>query len=295
MRRSTEQFLDFLRLECGSTENTLSAYRRDLAKLTAFLETLGVRKPDDIRPAHISRFLREEVQRGRSTASTARYLAAARSFLKFLVSERRIGSSAAESIEAPSLWRRLPVVLSVDEVERLLAAPTANTALGLRDRAMLELLYATGARASEVTGLATDNADLELGYARVFGKGRKERIVPLGGPAVAAVKAYLADGRPRLTTKRDPGTLFVSRTGRPIGRERVWAIVRRYASEAGIEKSVHPHTLRHSFATHLLSGGADLRVVQEMLGHANIRTTELYTHLDTSRLRSVHARFHPRA
>jgi integrase/recombinase XerD len=293
--RFIEQFLDFLRLECGSTQNTLDAYRRDLDKLVSFLAALGVTRPDDIRPTHISKFLREEVQRGRSTASTARYLAAARSFLKFLVTEGKIGVSAAESIEAPSLWRRLPVVMSVDEVERLLAAPDADSLLGMRDRAMLELLYATGARASEVTGLATDGIDLELGYARVFGKGRKERIVPLGGPAIAAVQSYLVDARPRLTVRRDPGTLFVSRTGRRVGRERLWAIVRKYAAEAGIEKSVHPHTLRHSFATHLLSGGADLRAVQEMLGHANIRTTELYTHLDASRLRSVHAKFHPRA
>lgn len=295
MREAVSSFLEYLRLECGSSENTIAAYRRDLTKFITFLDLSNVTAPPHIRPEHVTRFLREEVDKGRSTASTARYLAAVRSLLRFLVAEGLLRTSAAQSIEAPSLWHRLPVVLSTDEVDRLIAAPGKDSPLALRDAAMLEVLYATGARASEVLSLTTDGIDLDLGYARVFGKGRKERIVPLGRPAIAAVNLYLQSARGQLTRKRDARSLFVSRTGRRIGRERLWAIVRRYAAEAGIDKPVHPHTLRHSFATHLLSGGADLRAVQEMLGHANIRTTELYTHLDASRLRSVHAKFHPRA
>jgi integrase/recombinase XerD len=244
---------------------------------------------------HVTRFLRDEAQAGRSPASTARYLAAVKSFLKFLVSERMIATSAAESVESPSLWQRLPVVMSPGEVEAFLEAPKGESAMGLRDRAILEVLYATGARATEVVTLTPEGVNLEIGYARVFGKGRKERIVPLGRPACRAVRTYLERARPRLTRKRDCGRLFVSRTGGPLGRERLWVMVRRYAREAGIDKAVSPHTLRHSFATHLLQGGADLRAVQEMLGHANVRTTEVYTHLDASRLKSVHARFHPRA
>jgi integrase/recombinase XerD len=292
---SVQSFLEYLRLECGASENTIAAYRRDLAKFHEFLERASVRELPGIRPPHITRFLRREVERGRSAASAARYLAAVRSYLRFLVSEGAIRSSSAESIEAPSLWHRLPVVLSPTEVDRLLAAPDGDRPLVIRDKAMLETLYATGARATEVVSLAPDGVDLGIGYARVFGKGRKERIVPLGRPAIASIRRYLHEARGRLAARRDGGTLFLSRTGRRVGRERLWEIVRHYARAAGIDKDVHPHTLRHSFATHLLGGGADLRVVQEMLGHANIRTTELYTHLDASRLRTVHATYHPRA
>jgi integrase/recombinase XerD len=244
---------------------------------------------------HVISFLRDEADRGRSPASTGRYLAAVRSFLGFLVSEGTVRASAAESVESPSLWSRLPVVMSPGEVEAFLKAPKGSSALALRDRALLEILYATGARATEVVTLAPEGVNLDIGYARVLGKGRKERIVPLGLPACGALAVYLKRARPRLTKRRDCGRLFVSRTGAPLGRERLWVMVRKYAREAGIEKRVSPHTLRHSFATHLLQGGADLRAVQEMLGHASVRTTELYTHLDASRLASVHARFHPRA
>lgn len=288
-------FFDFLRLECGSSGNTLDAYRRDLGRFEEFLSAEGLRGAASIRPAHVTRFLRLQAEAGRSPASTARYLAVLKSFLKFLVSEGAVPSSAAESVESPSLWQRLPVVMSPGEVEALLRAPEGKSALALRDRAILEVLYATGARATEVVTLTPDNVNLDIGYARVFGKGRKERIVPLGRPACRAVGIYLERGRPGLTRRRDCGRLFVSRTGGPLGRERLWVMVRKYARRAGIDKKVSPHTLRHSFATHLLQGGADLRAVQEMLGHANVRTTEIYTHLDTSRLRSVHARFHPRA
>ena len=295
LRGEVLAFLDFLRVECRSSENTIDAYRRDCAKFAEFLAGLGVTELAGIGPRHISRFLREEVEAGRSPVSAARYLSTVRSFLKFLVAEGRVTASAAETVESPSLWRRLPVVLSSSEVERLINAPSCETPFGLRDRALLEVLYATGARASESVGLTPEAVDLKVGYARVFGKGRKERIVPLGRAAIAAVREYLDSGRPRLVATRDCGRLFVTRTGRELGRERVWRIVRDSARAAGITKAVHPHTLRHSFATHLLQGGADLRAVQEMLGHANVKTTELYTHLDASRLRSVHSKFHPRA
>jgi integrase/recombinase XerD len=288
-------FLDFLRLECGASPNTLAAYRRDLGKFGAFMEAKGLGSVAELRPVYVTLFLKDEVVRGRSPASTARYLAAVRSFLRFLVSEGTLAASAAESVESPSLWRRLPVVLTADEVERFLAAPSGGRPLDLRDRAILEVLYATGARASEVVTLKADAVDLKVGFARVLGKGRKERIVPLGHPAREAVGAYVERARPALVRRTDPGTLFVSRTGRPLDRESLWRIVRRYASAAGIAKPVSPHTLRHSFATHLLQGGADLRAVQEMLGHASVTTTEIYTHLDARRLREVHSRYHPRA
>lgn len=290
-----DAFLNFLRLECGASENTILAYTRDLTRFAELLRRSGANGIAEVRPAHVTRFLREELGAGRAVATAARELAAVRSFLRFAVAEGMVGGSAADAIESPSLWQRLPVVLSADEVRRLLAAPAGDSPVALRDRAMLEVLYATGARASEVVTLGRDSVDLAMRYARVFGKGRKERIVPLGRACVEALRAYLERGRPALARLRDSPEMFLSRRGRPLRRERLWAIVRRAALAAGISKRVSPHTLRHSFATHLLEGGADLRVVQEMLGHANVKTTELYTHLDASRLRSVHARFHPRA
>lgn len=288
-------FLDYLRLECGASPNTLSAYRRDLYNFASFLKENGVKGLARIKPLHIRLFLRRQSQGGKAPASTARYLAAVRSFLRFLVQERLVKGSAAEAIERPALWQRLPVVLSGPEVERLLRAPEGGGATAVRDRAVLEVLYATGARAGEVVALKEDDVNLEMGYAKVLGKGRKERLVPLGRPACDTIMTYLEKSRPALTRKRDCGRLFVSRTGGPLGRENLWRLVRKYAALAEIEKAVYPHILRHSFATHMLSGGADLRAVQEMLGHARVSTTEIYTHLDTSRLRAVHARFHPRA
>jgi integrase/recombinase XerD len=202
---------------------------------------------------------------------------------------------ALATLDTPRQWVRLPAVLSPEEVESLLEAPPPRKVLGIRDRALLEVLYATGARASETVGLTRDGLDLSLGYVRVRGKGDKERIVPLGAKARAALERYLRVARPRLVTGEDPGVVFVTRLGAPLRREDLWRIVRRHARAAGLPDRVHPHTLRHSFATHLLVGGADIRDVQEMLGHASVKTTQIYTHVEADRLRKVHRKFHPRA
>lgn len=288
-------FLDFLRLECRASGKTVEAYARDLARFAVFVKGLGVDDLSDIRRGHVVRFIQEEMNKPRAAASCARYLAAVRSFLRFAVAEGLIAGSAAEDVESPSVWQRLPTVLSTGEVEQLLSSVRGTSPIAIRDRALLEMLYATGARASEVVSLRRDCVDLAMRYARVFGKGRKERLVPLSPRAVDVLREYIELARPILARRRDPPELFLSRTGRPLRRERLWAIVKQAARTAGLSKRISPHTLRHSFATHLLERGADLRAVQEMLGHANVKTTELYTHLDASRLRSVHARYHPRA
>jgi integrase/recombinase XerD len=213
---------------------------------------------------------------------------------RFLVSEGEVRRNPAEVLESPRLWQRVPEVLGVQQVEALLDAPSRDTALGLRDRAMLEMLYATGARASEVCGLDVGHVNFEYSFVRCYGKRRKERLVPVGKPALQALRDYLERGRPELQRDPEQPALFLSRFGRRLGRGGLWARVKKHATAAGIGTDVHPHTLRHSFATHLLSHGADLRSVQVMLGHADISTTEIYTHVDRSRLKAAHRRYHPR-
>jgi integrase/recombinase XerD len=216
-------------------------------------------------------------------------------FFRFLLNENAVRKDPAETIETSRTWRNLPDVLSQREVVQLLGAPNVRTAMGLRDAAIMETLYACGARAQEVVDMKPEDVNLEFGYVRLIGKGNKERIVPLGQAACDRVRQYLSDARPRFAKPSSPGVLFLSRTGSKLNRERVWQIVGTLSLKAGLKKRVHPHTLRHSFATHLLEGGADLRLVQEMLGHADISTTQIYTHVDASRLKSIHKRFHPRA
>jgi integrase/recombinase XerD len=213
---------------------------------------------------------------------------------KFLVSENLVRTNAAASLDSPKGWQALPEVLNRQEVTQLLDSPDRRTPLGLRDAAILEMMYACGARAQEVVDVEVGGVNLEFQYIRLRGKGSKERIVPLGRVACERLKEYLARVRPKLARGYDRGELFLSRTGKKLDRERIWQVVTRLAKKAGIKKHVHPHTLRHSFATHLLEGGADLRLVQEMLGHASIRTTQVYTHVDAARLKSIHKKFHPR-
>jgi integrase/recombinase XerD len=225
----------------------------------------------------------------------SRHLASLSTFFRFLVLEGRLTDNLARLLVAPAVWDRLPMVLSPVAVDRLLSAPSGETRLGRRDRAALEVLYASGCRASEVVGLRPVDFDLKRGLARCVGKGNKERQVPLGSRAIAAVKTYLERDRPMLVARRPTShTVFVSKSGRPLSRIGLWQIVKRHARAAGLHADVSPHTLRHSFATHLLAGGADLRAVQEMLGHASIATTQIYTRVELSRLQAVHARFHPR-
>jgi integrase/recombinase XerD len=288
------QYLDYLAVELGLAGNSLAAYRRDLKQFVAYLLGRGIDGFRTVRPQHVLGFLTHERSRGLSTNSVARELAAVRMLFKYLAVEGHVPRNVTAPLRSPYLWRRLLDVLDVGDVDELLAAPDPDRPLGLRNRALLEVMYATGARVSETADLRVEDVNLEYGFARCFGKGSKERVVPLGRRAIAAVRAYLHGERPRLD-RRDSERLFLTKSGNRMSRVRIWALIRELATRAGIAKHVSPHTLRHSFATHLLQGGADLRAVQEMLGHANIATTQVYTHVDQNRLKSVHQRFHPRA
>ena len=294
MNDDIEQFLEYLTVECGLAANSIGAYRSDLGHFCAYLAGRGKRAFREVRARDIVGFLTHEKARGLSTTSISRALAAVRMLFKFLTVEGRIPKNVASTLESPHLWRRLPDVLDVDDIEALLAAPDLSTPLGVRDRAILEVMYATGARVSETADLKLADVNFDFRYLRCFGKGSKERVVPIGVRAVDAVRQYVEEVRPKLDKKGAP-LLFLSKSGRRLRRETIWAKVRKCALAAGLRKKVSPHTLRHSFATHLLEGGADLRSVQEMLGHANIATTQIYTHVDKDRLKTVHKKFHPRA
>ncbi len=289
-----DSFLVYLSAERGLATNTLSSYGRDLRDFARFLASLGV-TVEAAGPSHVTAYLVEMQRRGRSPATVARRLAALRSFYHFLAAEGMAEADPTLDVETPRLPRRLPRVLSVREVERLLGMADEGTPAGLRDRAMLELLYASGLRVSELIGLDVAHVNLAVGYLRCLGKGGKERIVPVGTPARQALLAYLERGRPGLIRGRATGALFVNRSGRRLTRQGFWKIIKKYARRARLERPVTPHTLRHSFATHLIENGADLRSVQEMLGHADIATTQIYTHLHPAHLKEVYARSHPRA
>lgn len=284
-------FKRYLLSERGMAENTALAYQRDLERFARWVGT--VPSIDYLNPrlrelAGYLSFLHEERL---APPSVARHLVSLRMFYKYLRLEERTDQTAVELLGSPKLWRRIPQVLSPDSVDALLAAPRAQDRFCLRDQALLETLYATGCRASEVSGLRVDDLHLDAGYLKCTGKGNKQRVVPLGRPAVAAIRAYLDDGGLR---SDQSSHLFLSKSGRPLGRVVLWKLVKKYCRRAGLPVNVSPHTLRHSFATHLLSGGADLRAVQELLGHASIATTQHYTHVDRDRLKQLHSRFHPR-
>lgn len=290
-----EAFLDYLTIECGLSINTLQAYQRDLERLASFLRIDQPDAWDRVTADQVIDFLAAEKTRGLATTSLSRALVAIRMFFRFLSGEGMVTHDVTEHLESPRLWLTLPEVMDRKAVDRLLAAPDPRQdRWPLRDRAILEMLYATGARASEVADMLLDSVNRDVGYVRCVGKGRKERIVPVGKRALDALAAYLATERPQLDRLGQPH-LFLTHTGRRIGRETLWRIVKKYAARAGISRRVSPHTLRHSFATHLLEGGADLRAVQEMLGHVDIGTTQIYTHVDQNRLKAIHRRYHPRA
>lgn len=285
-------FLLYLASERGLANNSLHAYRRDLTDTEAFMASRGrslmTAGPDDFR-----QYLQSQSRRGQSTKTVARRLAAIRSFLKYLSGEGCDVEPILRQLERPKPERDLPKVLSRDQVNRLIAAPDPKSMLFNRDVAILELLYASGLRASELCDLKLRDTNLQVGCVRVIGKGAKERIVPMGRAATEAIQRYLADTRPRL--QRTPNDLlFLSRTGKPLERIGLWMLVEKYGRRSGILREVSPHTLRHCFASHLVSGGADLRVVQELLGHSDIATTQIYTHVDQDRLKGVHKKFHPR-
>lgn len=294
METLLDLFLNYLVVEKGLSRNTLDAYGRDLGRYLECLSKASIASPDEVSPALVLRFLAQLKDQGLAPRSRARTLVALRTFHRFLLQEGYARTNPAARVEAPKSLQPLPHTLSPADVERLLQAPTGDKPLALRDRAMLEILYATGLRVSELVGLKLDNLQLDIGYLVTFGKGRKERIVPMGEVSMAALQTYLQLGRPLLCGKENSVLLFLNRGGKGLTRQGFWKIIKRRALQAGIAKNIMPHTLRHSFATHLLENGADLRSVQTMLGHADISTTQIYTHVTRERLKQLHGQFHPR-
>jgi integrase/recombinase XerD len=288
------RFTDYVALEQGLSPRTQEAYQRDLARFAEFAEARGVTAPLDITARLLRDFVYHLKDLGLSPASIRRSVSAVRTYFRFLTGDGIVVRDPSERLETPKRWRSLPEVLTVQEVQSLLASPTLDDALVFRDRALLELAYGAGLRVSEWITLGVRDLLLEEGLVRVFGKGSKERLVPIGRSAIGAVAVYLRELRPKLEKGEGKGILFLNARGRPLTRMGAWKILRGHVERAGLTKHVSPHTLRHSFATHLLEGGADLRAVQEMLGHADIATTQIYTHVDREYLRQVHRSYHPR-
>jgi integrase/recombinase XerD len=289
-----EQFQDYLTYERGLSPRTVSAYGRDLGRWLGFTVGLGVQDPSRVTPQQLREWVFSLKDAGLAATSIRRAQSALRTYYGFLLAEGAVEVDPTDRLESPRATRKLPDFLSLEETTRLLEAPDDSKPLYWRDRAILELLYATGVRVSELVELPLSALDLDEGFATIFGKGSKERLVPVGQPALRALGRYLRDVRPSLDRGRGKGLVFLNARGRPLRREAVWTIVKDAARRAGITKKVSPHTLRHTFATHLVEGGADLAAVQELLGHADISTTQIYTHLDRDYLREVHRRFHPR-
>ena len=289
-----ESFLDYLTFERGLSDRTLSAYQRDLGKLFQFVIPRGAGGPGEIKAADLREFVYSLKDRGLAPSSIRRAISSVRSYFAFLLEEGVLEADPSERLESPRVGQTLPDVLSVEEVREMLETPDPGHAMFWRDRSILEVLYATGVRVSELVELKLSNLNLEEGVCTVFGKGAKERLVPLGSPSRRALRRYLNEVRPRLDAGKGKGTVFLNRRGEPLSRMTIWNLVRRAAGAAGIHRKVSPHTLRHTFATHLLEGGADLAAVQELLGHADISTTQIYTHVDREYLREVHRTFHPR-
>jgi integrase/recombinase XerD len=290
-----DEFADYLTLERGLSPRTLDAYRRDLDRLVGFLETRGVSRPAAVGAAELREYVYHLKDRGLQPASIRRNVSAIRTYFGYLMAEGAVAADPTDRLELPRTWRKLPDVLSRADVARILDAPDPSERLFWRDKALLEFAYASGVRVSELLSLKVRDVDLQEGLALVFGKGAKERIVPVGRAALQALVVYLREIRPRLAGQQSEGVVFLNARGSPLSRMGVWKILRRQVDRAGVRKRVTPHTLRHSFATHLLEGGADLAAVQEMLGHADISTTQIYTHVEREYLRDVHRRFHPRA
>ena len=287
-----DQFIHHLRVERGLAKNTIESYSRDLTRFFSFLEKRNL-SPMDVSQADLMDFI-SSLAGILSIRSIARNMSSLKVLYRFLVSDDRIVTNPTRLLSAPKLPRKLPWALSRAEVDKLLSQPEASTSRGQRDKAMLELLYATGLRVSELVTLKIPNLNLEAGFVRTVGKGSKERMVPVGAKALDAMKEYLAQGRPSLLKRRSSSYLFPNSGGKPISRQGFWKIIKRYGLKAGIRKGLTPHSLRHSFASHLLEGGADLRSVQIMLGHADISTTQIYTHVTRERLKQIHEKYHPR-
>ncbi len=294
MEELVERFLNYLSVERGLAQNTLLSYGSDLRKYIAFLRKSHILTLGKTTKHEVMTYLLELKDKGLAPTTVARSLVSLKVFYRFLAQEGYLAADPTMNLESPKVWSRLPQTLSLREVETLLGKPDREDSLGLRDRAALELLYATGVRVSELIHLKMADINLEVGYLRCLGKGKKERIVPLGSHAREALKSYLDKGRERLVREKDTKELFVNRFGNPLSRQGFWKMLKKYVKWAGFEKRVTPHILRHSFATHLLERGADLRSVQEMLGHSDISTTQIYTHVDRGRLKEIHRKYHPR-
>lgn len=289
-----ESFLAFLSVEKGLAKNSLVSYRFDLGKYLVYLSNLGKNDLSEVTHENVTDFLFYLKDKGLEATSIARHLATLRGLHHHWVREGKLKTDVTDRVDSLKLWKRLPDFLSVEEVERLLAVPDIHADQGIRDRTALELLYATGMRVSELVTLKTQQLDLTVGIIRVIGKGSKERFVPVGKQAQKWLQRYLTAVRPRIDKKKSPD-LFLTNRGKGMTRQNFWTLLKRYLRQCRIQKHVTPHTLRHSFATHLLERGADLRVVQELLGHVDISTTQIYTHLETSRLKKIHEQFHPRS
>lgn len=294
MREWIKEFLDYLSVERGLSKNTITSYGEDLEKFACYIESKGINNLDSIKRSDITKYMLHLKDSGLSSNSISRNLVAIKVFYKFLVREGLLKIDIAGVLESPKLVRPLPEVLSSSEVDKLLSMPNGHDWMGIRDKAALEIMYATGLRVSEMVELLNKNVNLDIGFLKCSGKGGKERIVPLGKKARLSTQKYLQKSRPKLVKGKVDDHLFISRIGRKISRQSFWKMVKKYASLAKIGKKIKPHTLRHSFATHLLERGADLRSVQEMLGHANISTTQLYTHINKERLKGIHKKYHPR-
>jgi len=288
------EFLAALQTERGASPHTLAAYRRDLAGFTAFLARRG-RSVGAVRVGDLSEYLAQLRRRGLGARSAARHLSAVRGLYRFLLAAGEIRRDPTEHLESPRPPRRLPRTLSIEDAAALVESPDLSAPEGLRDRAMLELLYASGLRASECLALRLEDLNIAAGYVTATGKGNRQRLVPVGAQALKWVERYATTSRPALVKRGDPGALFVNRYGRPLSRQALWMVIKRAGRRAGVRSAVSPHTLRHSFASHLLERGADLRSVQAMLGHADIATTQIYTHLPSSAVRAMYRKFHPRA
>ncbi|MGB0372874.1 MAG: site-specific tyrosine recombinase XerD [Opitutales bacterium] len=289
-----QQFLVWVGLERGLSDHTSQGYGNDLAVCAGFMESMGVADWVDMDAAHVSAWLVQMGKEGMAVSTVARRFSALRAFIRFAIHERILKEDVTELLSGPTLRRKLPEVLTIEEMERLLAVPSRHEPQGLRDLAIIELFYSSGLRVSELCGLTLNQLLLDDDVIRVYGKGSKERFVPLGSSALKALRDYLTIARPAFVKPKTGSGVFLSNRGIPISRKTVWVMLKKAAEDAGISKNVKPHILRHSFATHLLAGGADLRAIQEMLGHADIATTQIYTSVDHERLLDEHARFHPR-
>jgi len=289
-----DQFINFLAIERGASVNTVEAYSRDLIRYAMFLKKRGILTIADINPDDVVSYLSKIQKEGLKATSVNRSLAALRGFHKFLIREKRMEHNPVANIELAKVWMHLPDTLSRDEMERLLAQPGALSPTAVRDTAMLELMYATGMRVSELISLTTNSMNWQVGYIVAMGKGGKQRVIPVGQSSYDCLYTFVHDARPVFLSGGSTDILFLSRFGKGFTRQGFWKMVRMYAMKAGLVKKVHPHTFRHSFATHLLEGGADLRSVQTMLGHADISTTQIYTHITRERLKNIHKKYHPR-